>query len=185
MRKGVTCGDLNAAIAAVSGAMADCSTRKTLEALYDLTDDAADGDFVKLKGPAPVTMEALDAALADVQEPELGLSAGTLTALRRVRVLLAREQAARDAEPPQYVTVAQLKAHDAALFDAFAWALGAMAAQLNRGQPNREHALGMMRRSAETPERKKLLAGICEFRETDAPPKTQAEFLRYQAYGNR
>jgi hypothetical protein len=183
-RSGVRCGELNAAIAAVSDVLDNpCTTRQTLEALYFLTDDTADGDIVKFIDPAPVTLEALDDAIAQAQEPELGLSAGSLTALRRVRALLAREQSARAAEPPQFVTVAQLKAHDTNLFDAFAWALGAMAAELNRGQPNQAHVIDQLNRSASTHERKRLLAAIREFREEDVPRLTQQEWLRYQSYG--
>jgi hypothetical protein len=100
IRRGVTCGELNAAIAAISAVMAaDCSTRKTLDALLVLTDDAAD-DIVRLNGPAPVTMESLDAAIAEVQG--LGLSAGTLSPLNRVRALLAQaaEKAAKVGSVP-------------------------------------------------------------------------------------
>lgn len=95
----------------------------------------------------------------------------------------SHDMAAQEAEPVQHVTVAQLKAHDTALFDAFAWALGAMAEELNRGQPSRAHVLDLMQRSASSPERKKLLSGVCKFREADVPPRTQQDFLRYQARG--
>jgi hypothetical protein len=182
-REDVTCDELNAAISAVCAAMGDCTTRKTLQALDALTDDTAGSDVVSLKGPAPVTMEALDDALAEAQNPELRLSTGTLIALRGVRSLLAREQAARDAEPVEYATVAQLKALDANLFDAFSWALGAMAAELNRGNPTQAHVFDLLNRSANTDERKKLLSGICEFREEDVPKRTQQEWLRYQSHG--
>jgi hypothetical protein len=189
-RSSLTCGELNAAIAAVRDVMAtDCTAAQTIEALWVLATDAAADDLVKFIDPAPVTMEALDDAIAQVQvhvqaqEPELRLSAGTLTALRQVRVLFAKEQFARAAEPPQFVTVAQLKAHDAALFDAFSWALGAMAEELSRGQPSQAHVLDLLRRSASTPERKKLLSGIQEFRGADVPKTTQQEWLRYQSYG--
>jgi hypothetical protein len=187
-REDVTCGELNAAIAAVRDVMAtDCTAAQTIEALWVLATDAAADDLVKFIDPAPVTMEALDDAIAQVhvqaQEPELRLSAGTLTALRQVRVLFAKEQSARAAEPPQFVTVAQLKAHDAALFDAFSWALGAMAEELSRGQPSQAHVLDLLRRSASTHERKKLFGGICEFRAADVPKMTKEASLRYMTYG--
>jgi len=189
-RSSLTCGELNAAIAAVRDVMAtDCTAAQTIEALWVLATDAADDDLVKFIDPAPVTMEALDDAIAQVQvhvqvqEPELRLSAGTLTALRRVRALFAKEQSARAAEPPQFVTVAQLKAHDANLFDAFSWALGAMVAELNLVNPTQAHVISLLNRSANTDERKKLLAGIHEFSEADVPKRTQQEWLRYQSYG--
>jgi hypothetical protein len=89
-RKGLlTCGELNDAIAAVCAEIvADCTARKTLEALYTLTDNIADGDIVTLSGPAPVTVAELDEALTQVEQ---------LGPLKRVRSLLAQaeEQAAR------------------------------------------------------------------------------------------
>jgi hypothetical protein len=181
----VTCGELNAAIAAVRDVVpADSTNRQTIEALWDLTNDAAGGAIVNVKGPAPVNIAALDDAIAALPGPELGLSSGTLATLRGVRAILAREQAARDAEPVEYATVAQLKAHESALFDAFAWALGAMAAELNRGNPSQAHVIDLLNRSASTDERKKLLSGICEFREEDVPKRTRQEWLRYQSTGH-
>ena len=183
-REDVTCGELNAAIAAVRDAVAsDATARQTIEALWVLASGTEADAIVKFIDPAPVTMEALDDAIGQVQELE-ELSAGTLTALRRVRVLFARERSARAAEPVQYATVAQLKSHDAAMFDAFGWALGAMALELNRSQPNQAHVLDLLKRSAVSPEREKLLSRICEFREADVPRRTQAEYLRYQSSGH-
>jgi hypothetical protein len=182
-REDVTCGELNAAIVAARDVLAsDATARQTIEALWVLASGNEDDAIVKFIDPAPVTMEALDDAIGQVQELE-ELSAGTLTALRRVRVLFARERSARAAEPVQYATVAQLKAHDAAMFDAFGWALGAMAAELNRSHPTQAHVIDLLNRSASTPERKKLLAGIREFREEDVPKVTQREWLRYQSHG--
>jgi hypothetical protein len=184
VRNSLTCGELNAAIAAVRDVVAyDATARQTIEALWVLASGTEDDAIVKFIDPAPVTLEALDDAIGQVQELD-ELSAGTLTALRRVRALFAREQSARAAEPPQFVTVKQLKAHDIALFDAFGWALGAMALELNRSQPNQTHVLDLLKRSAVSPEREKLLSRICEFREADVPRRTQAEYLRYQSSGH-
>jgi hypothetical protein len=89
-RKGVTCAELNTAISAVCAEMADCTTRRTLEALNVLTDDGADGDTVKLKGPAPVSLTKFDEALADAEQYDL--PANTLSPFKRVRVLLANAE---------------------------------------------------------------------------------------------
>jgi hypothetical protein len=177
-RNRLTCGELNDAIAKVSNVIDHSSTCwQSIEALYGLTIGAANGDFVKLKGAPPISVAEFDEALAQVPEP-----ACSLPALRRVRALLAKEQPAR-AEPVQHVTAAQMKARDAALFDAFSWALGAMASELNLSQPSQAHVLDMLKRSATTPEREKLLSGICEFREAAVRPRTQEEHLRYQSTG--
>jgi hypothetical protein len=90
-RRGATCTELGDAIAAVCAEMADCSARNTLEMLYVLTGDAADGDTVTLDGPAPVTLAAFDEALAEARECDL--PAGTLGPLERFRALLVQAEA--------------------------------------------------------------------------------------------
>lgn len=181
-RKGLTQAALAAAISAVCDQMADCTARQTLQALYALSDDTASGDIVRLDSPSPVCIAELDEALAEAQK--FDLPATTLAPLKQVRALLAQAEAQKSKEPAQYATVAQMKARDVALFDAFAWALGAMAVEFNRSQPNKSHVLDLLGRSASTPERKKLFNGICEFREADVPHRTQEDFLRYQARGH-
>jgi hypothetical protein len=111
-RKGVTYGELAAAISAVCAEMGDCSTRRTLEALDVLTYDAADGDIVKLNGPAPVSLAQFDEALADLDNYEL--PANTLAPLKRLRVLIANAetQEAKAAGAP--VTRAEFEAAQAA-----------------------------------------------------------------------
>ncbi len=106
--RSVTCGALNAAIAAVTIEMADCKARRTLEALYSLTgDSASSGDLVKLDGPAPVTLAQLDDALAEApDEPP----AGTLASLTRVRALIAEAEKQAVAVAGEPVTRAEFNA---------------------------------------------------------------------------
>jgi hypothetical protein len=92
--------------------MADCSARNTLEALYDLTDDTAGGDIVRLNGPAPVTLAAFDDALAEAQKFEL--PSGTLGTLKRVRALLAQAAEKAAAAGSEPVTRAEFEAAAAA-----------------------------------------------------------------------
>jgi hypothetical protein len=87
--------------------MADCTTRQTIEALYTLSGDA-DGDIVKLGGPAPVTLSQLDDALAEARD--LDLPAGTLVPLKRVRELLARAEGRAAAVGSEPVTRAEFDA---------------------------------------------------------------------------
>jgi hypothetical protein len=112
-RKGVTCGELDTAINAVCAEMADCTTRRTLQALTVLTSDydGAEGMF-KLNGPAPVTLTQFDAALADLDNYEL--PANTLSPLRRVRVLLANAEAQEAKAAGAPVTRAEFEAAQAA-----------------------------------------------------------------------
>src|ERR1700686_5145984 len=88
----LTCGQLNGAVEAACASLdPTSSTVKTLQRLYELTCDAGDeGAIVKLDGPSPVTLPELDGALSDVRGPELGLSASTISALTKVRALLAQ-----------------------------------------------------------------------------------------------
>jgi hypothetical protein len=179
VRNRLTRTALNAAIDAACADLAkDSATYQTLESLRLV---ANDGEVVKTFDD-PVSIAELDAVLTDMQDL---VSSSTLNTLKRARALLAAKDnpAWHGSEPAQYVTVAQLKAHDDALFDAFAWALGAISAELNRGQPSQAHALNSLQRSASSPERKKLFADICKFREADVPKMTQEEWLRYQARG--
>ena len=111
-RQGETCGELDTAVNTVCAEMADCSTRRTLEALNVLTDDAADGDIVNLKGPAPVSLTQFDAALADLDNYEL--PANTLSPLKRVRVLLANAEAQEAKAAGAPVTRAEFEAAQAA-----------------------------------------------------------------------
>ncbi|HEX3915533.1 MAG TPA: hypothetical protein VHW71_18695 [Steroidobacteraceae bacterium] len=107
-RKGVTCGELAAAIKAVSAEAIDWTTRKTIQALDALLPDGAkDEDIVSLDGPAPVSLAKFDEALADLDKYDL--PAGTLSSLKRLRVLFAQ---AADAPVP--------RAEFDALVDAFA-----------------------------------------------------------------
>jgi len=106
-RNGITSAELNAAISAVCDAMADCTARRTIEALYTLIDDA-DGDIVKLNGPAPVTLSQLDDALAEAQK--FDLRAGTVGPLKRVRELLARAEKKAAAVGGEPVTRAEFDA---------------------------------------------------------------------------
>jgi hypothetical protein len=115
-RNGVTSTELNAAISAVCDAMAPCTTRATLEALYILSDDTAD-DIVKLNWPAPVTLSQLDDALAEARDLEL--AAGTLAPLKRVRELIASAEQTAAAVGSEPVTRAEFDA----LADAHALAL--------------------------------------------------------------
>jgi hypothetical protein len=180
--KDVTVAELKEAIAMVSASMEICSARRTMESLYELTNGMANGDFVKLEGPAPVTLKAFDEALAGCGHvPALGGSA--LSALKRVRALVLAQEKVASRGDVQYVTVQQLKAHDAALFDAFSWALGAMLSELNLANPTQTHILAVLRSSATTPERKKVFSGIADRREIEAPRRTQEEWLRYQNTG--
>lgn len=130
-RNSVTCGELNATIAAVTMELADCSARRTLEDIYALTDGTADGDIVTLNGPAPVTLAAFDDALAEVLG--LGLPTGTLTPLKRVRELLARAEESAAAVGGEPVTRAEFDA----LASAHALALVVIADMLHdpRGGP--------------------------------------------------
>lgn len=111
-RKGVTAAELNGAIDTVCAEMADCSTRRTMEALRALTDDAADSDIVKLKGPAPVSLTQFDDALADAEQYDL--PANTLSPLKRLRASLvnAETQEAKAAGAP--VSRAEFEAAQAA-----------------------------------------------------------------------
>jgi hypothetical protein len=181
-RKGLTRGELGHAIFEVCAKMAvDCSARRTLEALYySLPHDIANDDVVRLEA-APVSCAQFDDAFAQV--PEL-VPAEALGTLKRVRALLAHAEAQKAKEPAQYVTVAQLKAYDAAVFDALGWALGAMAAEFNRGQPSGSHFLSMLGRSANTAERCKVLKAAHSFDESKVPEPTREQWLRYQSSGH-
>jgi hypothetical protein len=112
-RRGVTCGELDTAINAVCAEMADCSTRRTLQALTVLTSEycGAEGIF-KLNGPAPVSLTQFDAALADLDNYEL--PAHTLSPLKRVRVLLANAEAQEVKAAGAPVTRAEFEAAQAA-----------------------------------------------------------------------
>jgi hypothetical protein len=153
-RNSVTCGELNAVIAAVSAEMDTCTTRQTVEALAVLTYDPADGDIVNLNGPAPVTCTALDAAIADLQG--LGMPAGTFGSLKQVRALLvqAEEKAARDGVA--MVTRAE--------FDAFVDAVAIVVANIDAASDRRGYPDGLVSRrlewaveaSAEAPQRAAL-----------------------------
>lgn len=182
--KGIlTLAKLGAAIEkACAGLDPEIPTVKTLTRLVCAADNGS-GIVTTFDDRIPVTVAELDAAIADTQENSA--SPSTLSALKHARALLAGENPGRRSEPVQHVTIAQMKAHDAALFDAFGWALGAMAAELNRGQPSRSHALGLLNRSANTDARKRLLKGIREFKEADVPRMTQTEWLEYQSMGPR
>jgi len=89
-RNSVTCGELDAAIAAVNAEMDTCTTRQTVEALWILTNGAADGDIVNLNGAPPVTCTELDAAIADLRG--LGMPAGTLGPLKQIRARIAQAE---------------------------------------------------------------------------------------------
>lgn len=178
-KRNLTRAELDAAIeSACMGLAADCSTVQTLKQLSFAADNGSD-IVTTFNDRFPVSVAELDAAIAETQDA----APSTLSALKRARAILEGENPGKRAEPVQHVTVAQLKAHDAALFDAFSWALGAMASELNRGQPSQAHVLDMLNRSADSPERKKVLSGIAQFREADVRPRTQAEYLRYQSSG--
>jgi hypothetical protein len=183
----LTCGQLNRAVEAARASFdPTSSTAKTLERLYELTRDAGDeGAIVKLNGPPPVTPPELDAALTDVRDLELGLSASTLSALTKVRALLAQINGnGHAAEPAQYVTVSQAKALAAELHDLIAWVLGAMGEEFALSSPSRSHLLDLLGRSATgSPAREQLFRKIAAFKAADVPPRTQAEFLRYQVSG--
>src|ERR1700692_1245080 len=154
-RARLTCGALNQAIA-VATAQLDrtSSTVKTLERLYLLTCDAGDeGAIVKLDGPSPVTLPELDGALSDVRGPELGLSASTISALTKVRALLAQTNGNGHAnghatEPAQYLTVAQAKGLADELHDLIAWVLAAMGAEFALSSPSQSHLFDLLGRSA-------------------------------------
>ena len=142
---------------------------------------------MKLDGPPPVTLQEFDAALTEIRGPELGLS--RMRAFAKVRSLLAQtngnDHANRHAaEPVQYLTVAQAKALTAELHDLLAWVLGAMGEEFALSSPSRSHLLDVLGRSATgSPAREKVLRKIAAFKAADVPPRTQAEFLRYQATG--
>src|ERR1700722_14085678 len=87
-RNSVSSAELKGAIGAVCDAMAPCTARATVQALYILVDDT--DDIVKLNGSAPVTLLQLDDALAETKKLEL--PTGTLAPLKRVRELLARAE---------------------------------------------------------------------------------------------
>lgn len=187
----LTCGQLNRAIEAASAQLErTSSTAKTLERLYELTCDAGDeGAIVKLDGPPPVPLPELDAALSGIRSPELGLTASTISALTKVRSLLAQTNGnghtnAHAAEPVQYLTVAQAKALVAELHDLIAWVLGAMGEEFALSSPSQSHLFDLLGRSARgSPARGKLLRKIQAFKAADVAPRTQAEWLRYQATG--
>lgn len=83
----VTYGELEAAIAAVIAELdPEGSTVQTLWRLATIADAANHGDSVTLDGSAPVTVAELDEALVEAQELEL--ASGTLSVLKRVRVLV-------------------------------------------------------------------------------------------------
>jgi hypothetical protein len=183
----LTCGQLNRAVEAATAQLERTgSTVKTLRRLYELTCDAGDeGAIVKLDGPPPVTLPELDAALTEIRHPELGLTASTMRAFAKVRSLLAQTNGnGHAAEPAQYVTVAQAKALTAELHDLLAWVLGAMGAEFALSSPSQSHLLDLLGRSASgSPAREKLLRKIAAFKAPDVPPRTQAEWLRYQTTG--
>lgn len=184
-RKGLlTCGDLNNAIFAVCAVMAPCTARETLEALTGAGDTSSAGNIVVLDDPAPVNRAQFEEALAEAQKFESDLPAGTLKPLMRFRALLAEAEARRTKEPPQYLTVSQAKARDAALFDAIGWALGAVAAELDLSQPSKTRLLSMLGRSASTPERRKVFDAADNFDESRVPARTQEQWLRYQSSGH-
>jgi hypothetical protein len=184
-RNSVTCGELNRAVEAACASLdPTSSTAKTLQRLYELTDGAGDeGAIVKLDGPPPVTLQEFDAALTEIRGPELGLS--RMRAFAKVRSLLAQTNGnGHAAEPAQYVTVAQAKALTAELHDLLAWVLGAMGAEFALSSPSQSHLLDLLGRSASgSPAREKLLRKIAAFKAPDVPPRTQAEWLRYQTTG--
>lgn len=185
-RKGLTCGELNDAIFAVCAVMAPCTARDTLETLGALTgagDTPSAGNIVVLDGPAPVSRGQFDDALAEAHKFESDLPAGTLKPLTRFRGLLAEAEARKAKEPVQYLTVSQAKARDAALLEAIGWALGATAAELDRGQPSKAHLLSTLGRSANTPERRKVFDAADRFDESKLPQRTQEQWLRYQSSG--
>jgi hypothetical protein len=125
-----------------------------------------------------------DADLINEWRPEDDEPGGAARKAARIKAAqAARANGHSRAEPVQHVTVAQLKAHDTALFDAFGWAIGCMAAELNRGQPSQAHVIDMLNRSASTPERRKLFNDICQFKEETVRGRTREEFLRYQNTG--
>jgi hypothetical protein len=168
---------ISAIEAACADRAADGSTFQTLERLRDAAN--IDANDVVTEFDDSVSVADLDAAIADMQDA----SPSTLSSLKRARAILAGENLAKRSEPVQHVTVAQLKARDAALLDALSWALGAMAAELNNSHPTQAHVFQLLGRSADSPERKNLLEGIRKFRETDVPRMSQAEWLRYQSRG--
>lgn len=187
----LTCGQLNRAVEAATAQLERASsTAKTLERLYELTCDAVDeGAIVKLDGPLPVTLPELDAALTEIRDSELGLTATTISALTKVRSLLAQTNGnghanGHTAESAQYLTVAQAKALAAELHDLISWVMGAIGEEFALSSPNRSHLLDLLDRSAAgSPAREKLLRKIAAFKAAAARPRTQAEFLRYQVSG--
>lgn len=90
--KGVTCGDLAAAISAVSTETLNLATRKTVEGLNALLSDGAnDEDIVNLDGPPPVSLAKFDDLLAYVKEmPEL--LGNPFVTLKRLRALIANAE---------------------------------------------------------------------------------------------
>jgi hypothetical protein len=178
IRKGITYGELADAIdVACAGIDPVSTTSRTLNRLashFDcgMTDN---GLVVQFVGPAPVSCAELDAALAEMQD----LPPSTLSLLKRVHLLLAEAEEKAAKVVGEAVTRADLEG----AIDAFGWAIGAMADELNRGQPSRAHLFDLLGRSASTPARKKLLASASEFREADAPKRSQAEWLRYNSTG--
>ena len=88
------------------------------------------------------------------------------------------------AERVQYLTVAQAKALTAELHDLMAWVLGAMGEEFALSNPSRSHLFDLLGRSAAgSPARENLLRKISAFKAADVAPRTQAEWLRYQATG--
>lgn len=186
----LTCGQLNRALEAATAQLErTSSTVKTLERLYELTADAGDEDAIVKPDGSPVTLPELDAALTEIRDPELGLTASTMRAFAKVRSLLAQTNGnghanGHAAEPVQYLTVAQAKALVAELHDLIAWVLGAMGEEFALSNPSRSHLFDLLDRSAAgSPAREKLFRRITAFKAADVPPRTQAEFLRYQATG--
>ena len=180
--KSLTRAELDAAIdAACADLAADSSTVKTLRQLSFSSYAANQGSKIvtAFDTQYPVSVAELDAAISESGPAD----PITLSVLKRARALLAGDGPVKRSEPVQHVTVAQLRAHDAAMFDAVGWAIGAFAEEFNRSQPSRSHALEMLKRSATTPERKRLLSGIGNFSEAAVRPRTQEEHLRYQATG--
>jgi len=187
----LTCGQLNRALEVATAQLErTSSTAKTLERLYELTCDAGDEyAIVKLDSPSPVTLPELDAALTEIRDPELGLSASTISALTKVRSLLAQTNGnghgnGHAAEPVQYLTVAQAKALVAELHDLIAWVLGAMGEEFALSSPSQRHLFDLLGRSATgSPARAKLLREIASFKAADVPRRTQEQYLRYQSTG--
>jgi hypothetical protein len=177
--KSLTCAELEAAIeAACAGLAKDSSTYTTLDRLRYAASGA--GEIVT-SFDGSVSVAEIDAALTGLLDD---VPPGAVSVLKLARAILTVEKPAKRSEPVQFATVAQMKARDAALFDAVGWAIGAFAEEFNRSHPSRAHALDMLGRSAASPERQKLLRSICEFQEAAVRPRTQEEHLRYANTGS-